>query len=160
MNRFPNPLQVELQGNRKTWRLLAPFSYLDPDVGEVTVPVAAETDFASVRPLRTFGAAIVLLGLLLGLLVPWAGAALAALGLGALLLYAAVVTYGQEAAAIHDYLYASGLIARAICDRVFYNALRSSGHARWRAWLMWAGVRLGGFRRYGSYRWRDVGGAH
>ncbi|WP_108095988.1 DUF1353 domain-containing protein [Pseudomonas sp. GV071] len=148
MNRFPNSLQVELQGNRRTWRLLALFSYLAPGFGAITVPPDFETDFASVRPVRTAGVFAVLIGLVLTLFVPWVGSLLAAFGLAALLLYAAVVSYGQEAAVIHDYLYATGLLPRLLADRVFRDALRSSGHARWRAGLMWAGVRLGGRSRF------------
>ncbi|WP_249186865.1 DUF1353 domain-containing protein [Pseudomonas sp. KB-10] len=35
-------------------------------------------------------------------------------------------------------------MSRADADRVFHEALRSSGIARWRAWLMWVGVRASG----------------
>jgi hypothetical protein len=150
MNRFPNSLQVELQGNRRTWRLLALFSYLAPGLGAIAVPPDFETDFASVRPVRTAGVFAVLLGLVLTLFLPWVGSLLAAFGLAALLLYAAVVAYGQEAAVIHDYLYATGLVSRRLADSVFQDALRSSGHARWRSSLMWLGVRLGGRSRYRS----------
>ena len=116
MNRFPNPLQAELQPDRKTWRLLALFSYLDPDHGLVEVPAGFETDFASVPR--------------------WP------------LTFALLGSYGHAAAVIHDWLYTTGQLSRADADRVFLNALRSSGIARWRAWLMWAGVRIGGAKRY------------
>jgi len=39
-------------------------------------------------------------------------------------------------------------VSRADADRVFHEALRSSGIARRRAWLMWGGVRAGGAGRY------------
>ena len=116
MNRFPNPLQAELLPDRKTWRLLAPFSYLDPDHGRIEVPADFETDFASVPR--------------------WP------------LTFALLGQYGHAAAVIHDWLYRAGTLSRADADRVFLNALRSSGIARWRAWLMWAGVRLGGASRF------------
>lgn len=156
MKRFPMPLQVE-QTDDGTWRLLAPFLYQDPDQGLVQVPGRFDTDFASVRPLRNL--AVILLGVSLavgglGLFLDWPilamlGAILGAFGFGALLLYAAVVGYGNGPAVIHDYLYGTANLSRRECDEVFYNALRSSGIARWRAWLMWAGVRLGGHWRYG-----------
>lgn len=115
MDRFPHPLKVELL-DRKRWRLLAPFSYLDPDHGRIDIPKGAVTDFASVpRWPLTF--------LLLG-------------------------QYGHAAAALHDYLYETGKLSRKAADRVFLNALRSSGHARWRSWLMYAGVRIGAASRY------------
>lgn len=116
MNRFPNPLQAELLPDRKTWRLLAPFSYLDPDHGLIEVPAGFETDFASVPR--------------------WP------------LMFALLGQYGHAAAVLHDRLYSTGQLSRADADRVFLNALRSSGIARWRAWLMWAGVRIGGANRY------------
>ena len=58
------------------------------------------------------------------------------------------VGYGHAAATIHDRLYATGELSRYWSDRVFYHALRASGVARWRARLMYAGVRIGGHWRY------------
>lgn len=116
MNRFQRPLQVELQSDRKTWSLLASFSYLDPDHGMIEVPAGFETDFASVPRLP--------------------------------LTFALLGQYGHAAAVLHDWLYRAGTLNRADADRVFLNALRSSGIARWRSWLMWAGVRIGGASRY------------
>jgi hypothetical protein len=116
MDRFPRPLKVELLPDRKRWRLLAPFSYLDPEHGLIDVPAGSVTDFASVpRWPLTF--------MLLG-------------------------QYGHAAAVLHDHLYATGKLPRKAADQVFLNALRSSGIARWRAWLMYAGVRVGGASRY------------
>ena len=120
MDRFLLPLQVELLTDRKTWRLLAPFSYADPDFGEIYVPAEFETDFASVPRLPV--------------------------------VFELVGAYGHAAATLHDWLYRRGSLKRAEADRVFYNALRSSGIARWRAWLMYGGVRLGGFGAYPTKR--------
>ncbi len=58
--------------------------------------------------------------------------------------------YGHAAAVLHDWLYRTGTLPRRQADRVFFNALRSSGIARWRAWLMWGGVRIGGASHYGA----------
>ncbi len=116
MKRFPNPLIVELLEDRKTWRLVAPFSYLDPQHGLIEVPSGFETDFASVPRLP--------------------------------LTFALLGAYGHAAAALHDWLYESGEMTRADADEVFKNALRSSGIARWRTWLMFYGVRLFGSERY------------
>jgi hypothetical protein len=116
MDRFPLKLQVELQHDRSTWRLLSAFSYLDPDCGPIDVPAGFETDFASVPRLP--------------------------------LTYALLGAYGHAAAVLHDHIYTTGALPRLDADRVFRNALRSSGIARWRAWIMWAGVRAGGASRY------------
>ncbi|HCJ29399.1 MAG TPA: hypothetical protein DHV63_08910 [Pseudomonas sp.] len=149
MNRFTNPLQAELQPDRKTWRLLAPFSYLDPDHGLIEVPTGFTTDFASIRIVRTL--AVIGLGLSLLLsLSPWAWLSYAAyvVGLACLALYAAVAGYGHGPAAIHDWIYKTGMLPRGNGDHVIFNALRSEGVARWRAWIFWTGVRIGGSRRY------------
>lgn len=163
MKRFPMPLQVELTQDGSGGTTLAGFMYQDPDWGLVQVPAGFDTDFASVRPLRTMSLAALLLSLAIGALgvtsgwLGWVvlggvlatlGGSLGALGFGVLLLYAAVVGYGNGPAVIHDWLYSTGGLSRKASDEVFYNALRSSRTARWRAWLMWAGVRIGGHSRY------------
>lgn len=51
----------------------------------------------------------------------------------------------HEAAVIHDYIYAHKLLTRSQADAVFKEAMGVSGEPGWRAWLMWAGVRLGGW---------------
>lgn len=142
------PLQVRLLGDGATWRLLSAFLYWDACCGEVVVPVDFETDFASVQPLRTMAVALLALSLLVGWFLPPLGALLGTVGFGVLALYASVVGYGNAAAAIHDRLYFTAELSRKAADRVFFNALRSSGVARWRAWLMYTGVRLGGYWRY------------
>lgn len=149
MGKFPERLLVHLPViDGQHARLLAGFMFQDPDYGLVQVPGGFETDFASVKPLRSIAVALIALSLLTGLLWPTAGAAIGALGFYALVLYASVAGYGSAAATIHDRLYATAELSRKAADAVFLNALRASGVARWRAWLMWAGVRLGGHWRY------------
>lgn len=53
--------------------------------------------------------------------------------------------YGFPAAVIHDYLYDNSGMNRKTADKVFYRALRACGVARWRAGLMYAGVRCFGW---------------
>jgi hypothetical protein len=55
---------------------------------------------------------------------------------------------GHEAAVVHDWLYTSHEVDRATADAVFREALRADGDPAWRAWLMWAGVRVGGAGPY------------
>lgn len=149
MDRFPLPLNVQLQKSGETGQLLAKFIYWDADYAEVVVPAGFETDFASVRPLRTIAVVMLFASLMVGWFLPPLGALLGAVGFGVLALYASVVGYGQAAATIHDFLYTTRELSRKAADHVFYNALRSSGIARWRAWVMWCGVRLGGHWRFG-----------
>ena len=54
-----------------------------------------------------------------------------------------------KAAVVHDWLYRQGTTTRKQADNVFHEALRASGVSRVGAWLMWAGVRLGG-----GWAWR------
>lgn len=148
MSRFPVPLHVQQERGGRHWRLLVDFQYLDPNHGVIQAPAGFVTDFASVRPVRTIAIILLLSSLVLGWFIPEAGASLGTAGFYALVLYASVVGYGNSAATIHDHLYHSSQLSRADSDKVFYNALRSSGVARWRAWLMYAGVRIGGHWRY------------
>lgn len=62
--------------------------------------------------------------------------------------YALMVTYGNRACTVHDYLYSQGQLTRRECDDLFYRALRADGVAKWRAALFWAGVRIGGAGHY------------
>lgn len=144
---------------RGRWQVLGGLVFHDPMHGLLQVPAGAETDLATVRPLRTAALAGLVLGALLALLAglasPLASTLLAlalaahALGALALLLYATVVGYGDRAAALHDWLYRARIMPRAPADAVFRRALRADGIARWRAALMWAGVRVGG-----GWAWR------
>jgi hypothetical protein len=59
-----------------------------------------------------------------------------------------------HAAILHDALYASGSTTRADADRLFWEALRASGEGVVGAWLLWAGVRIGGW-----WAWRRTGGS-
>lgn len=51
----------------------------------------------------------------------------------------------HEAAVIHDYLYQKKTVTRELADKVFLEAAQVSGEPGWKSWLMWAGVRLGGW---------------
>lgn len=55
---------------------------------------------------------------------------------------------GDEAAVVHDYLYATGLVPRKVADEVYAEALKACGVPAWRRGPMWAAVRLFGARRY------------
>lgn len=49
---------------------------------------------------------------------------------------------------VHDKLYDTGLVSRALADTVFREALLVSGVLRWRAWAAWAAVRAAGWQFY------------
>jgi len=52
----------------------------------------------------------------------------------------------RDAAVIHDAAYKRRARSRAVCDRVFYEALRASGVPRWKAVLFYWAVRIFGER--------------
>lgn len=112
------------------YELLRDFGYVDEVQGLILVPKGFKTNFASIEGLRVA-------------LFP---------------IYAALANYGDRAATIHDYLYSGYPIVKADgseffptrkeADDVFYRALRAEGIARWRAWMFWSGVRIGGEKYY------------
>ena len=104
MSRFQEPLRVELAINGGDARLLSSFTYRDQEHGTISVPAEFETDFASVKPLRTIGWALLVLSLVVGWFWPKVGACIGSLGFGALALYAGVVGYGDAAAVIHAHV--------------------------------------------------------
>jgi hypothetical protein len=59
---------------------------------------------------------------------------------------------GHAAAVIHDCLYTTHVTTRAVADDVLHEALLVLGVPRHKAWMMWAGVRIGG-----AGAWRAAG---
>lgn len=120
MSKFLNTLKTEQDGK---WdrTLLADLSLHDDDHGLITVPAGFRTDFASIQFLHNIFLFV---------------------------LYALLAGYGNYAATVHDWLYTTGPLTRKQADAVLYRGLRAEGVARWRAWLFWAGVRIGGGKRY------------
>ncbi|MBP5971025.1 DUF1353 domain-containing protein [Pseudomonas iridis] len=56
----------------------------------------------------------------------------------------------REAGVIHDWLYCQNQIPRVVADALFYEMLLALGADQRRAALMYAGLRLGGGRRYAA----------
>lgn len=64
-----------------------------------------------------------------------------------LLVVRRIVTDQMNAAAVvHDQLYGTAAVPRLLADEVFYEAMRVSGVAAWRALAAWAAVRVFGGR--------------
>ena len=123
MSRFTTTLKTE-QTDRRTYTLLDDLVLADDDERVITVPVGFTTDFASVKVLHNAFLFV---------------------------LFALVSGYGNYAATVHDWLYENGELSRKEADAVLYRALRAEGVARWRAWLMYVGVRLGGAKQYTAH---------
>lgn len=120
VSKFLNTLKTE-QDSKWERTLLDELLLQDDEHGVITVPAGFRTDFASIRFLHN-----ILL----------------------FVLYALLAGYGNYAATVHDWLYTTGPLTRKQADAVLYRGLRAEGIARWRAWLFWAGVRIGGGKRY------------
>lgn len=120
MCRFITTLKTEQVG-KWTHILLADLVLADDEQGVITVPAGFTTDFASIKVLHNAFLFV---------------------------LFALVSGYGNYAATVHDWLYTTGEVNRKEADAVLYRALRAEGVARWRAWLFWAGVRIGGAKQY------------
>lgn len=126
MSKFLSTLKTEQIG-KWNHNLLNTLVLEDEKVGVVMVPVGFKTDFASIRILHNIFLFV---------------------------LYSLVAGYGNYSATVHDYLYAETKLPRDVCDGVLYRALRAEGIAKWRAWLFWAGVRVGGQKAYMKHRQR------
>ncbi|MBA5956229.1 DUF1353 domain-containing protein [Pseudomonas lactis] len=122
MSRFTTTLKTE-QTDRRTHTLLADLVLADDDERTIIVPSGFTTDFASIKVLHNAFLFV---------------------------LFALVSGYGNYAATVHDFLYSEGQVSRKEADAVLYRALRAEGVARWRAYLFWLGVRIGGAKQYNS----------
>ncbi|WP_268797502.1 DUF1353 domain-containing protein [Pseudomonas huanghezhanensis] len=120
MSRFTTTLKTEQIG-RRMHTLLDDLVLADDDLKVITVPSGFTTDFASIKVLHNVFLFV---------------------------LFALVSGYGNYAATVHDWLYTTGQVSRKDADAILYRALRAEGVARWRAWLFWAGVRIGAAKNY------------
>ena len=122
MSRFVTTLKTD-QTDRRTYKLLDDLVLADDDQRTIVVPTGFVTDFASIQVLHNAFLFV---------------------------LFALVSGYGNYAATVHDFLYSEGQVSRKEADAVLYRALRAEGVARWRAYLFWLGVRIGGAKQYNS----------
>jgi hypothetical protein len=120
MSRFVTTLKTEQIG-KWAHTLLDDLVLADEEQRTIIVPAGFITDFASIQVLHNAFLFV---------------------------LFALVAGYGNYAATVHDWLYLGGQVSRKEADAVLYRALRAEGVARWRAWLFWAGVRIGGAKHF------------
>ena len=119
MSKFLTPLRVEevddnSNDGRGTWRLIDPLVY-QSDVAGITITAPADL-------LTDFAS------------VPRFPP----------ITFALCGDLGHPAATIHDTLYTSQQLPRAMADSVLYEALIVCGVPAWKARLMWAAVRFAG----------------
>ena len=144
---FTSPLWVTpLPGGRR-WKLLRSFSY---HIGSkksrhiIKVPKGFITDFASTDVLQGVAVTLILIyAIFMRILPDWAGYIFLLIILLAIL----ITPYGKQGkgAVLHDYLYHTRQVSRAMSDLIFYEAMKVGGTGKWKARLMYLGVRLFGF---------------
>lgn len=64
----------------------------------------------------------------------------------------------HEPAVVHDYLYATCEVPRDMADAVLLEAMEVVGVPAWRRWVIYAGVRVGGWQFYGKRKQAPEGG--
>lgn len=57
---------------------------------------------------------------------------------------------GHFSAIVHDWLYSTQMFERRVCDQVFKEALEAEGLNKFEIWMMFAGVRIGGWVGWGA----------
>lgn len=142
--------------NRWQVRLEEDLQWYHPLFGTRTVNAGFVSDLASIRILRTICVSVFLAATALAYLADalnfhdtWLSQTLYVAGVVVLALYAILAGYGMRAAILHDWEYTYQYYNRKQCDSLFYYALRSGdGVARWRAFIFWVGVRIGGWRAW------------
>lgn len=141
---------VTRQISRWEFELLESLAFDDPIHGQLTVPVGFVCDLASIRILREI-CRWASIAAVIGALFAWGWVTNLCwlVAVGTLALYSLVAGYGMRAAILHDWLYTVGWFTRSQSDAIYGRALRTGdGTARWRVLLFWAGVRVGGAKRY------------
>lgn len=58
----------------------------------------------------------------------------------------------HEAAVVHDFAYSRQNISRSLADAVFREAMQVTGEPGWKSWLMWVGVRMGGWIAWDNHQ--------
>ena len=61
----------------------------------------------------------------------------------------------DRAACLHDFLYATRMFDRKKCDEIFYEAMKFDKVAKWKAWAIFAGVRVFGAKAYTNHKALD-----
>ena len=69
-----------------------------------------------------------------------------------ILLWLLVGGDAPASAIVHDWLYKTGILTRSQADSIFYDLIQLEGYSAVKAWLMWAGVRSGGWISWRKYR--------
>lgn len=146
-NRFLNRLHVEAMGGSRA-RLSAPLHYVTSKGEMIVVPRGFETDYASTPPLARFGAIFALTFQYLSRFHPFLYV------LEAFALWVCFVAEwlenrdSDEAACVHDYLYATRNKFRWQADWILFEALEAQGaplNPPWKRLLFYVNVRLFGF---------------
>lgn len=131
---FLNPL-ILADWNGTVWQVATSFTYVIDDSTEVIVPAGFPTDMASVPQI------------VWNIFPPQGGS---------------WANYGQ-AAVLHDYLYRCATIynyktktnitiVQKQADDILFQAMKELNVPSWVCYIIWSGVRIGGFVAWNKYR--------
>ncbi len=68
------------------------------------------------------------------------------------IVYAMLGGTAHQPAVVHDWLYYSALVSRAVADKVLLEAMVVIGIPFWRRWPIYVGVRVGGWHAWNDHR--------
>ncbi len=153
MSSFTSELIVSPISGRK-WKLKRSFKYrvgsqYSKDV--ISVPAGFVTDFASTDILQWVAVILTVIYAGLSWFFPipvWLGTVFLIIILAGLL----ITPYGKpgKAAVLHDYLYHTKQVSRAMADLILFEAMLVNKTKPWKAWLIYEGVKLGGWLAWKS----------
>lgn len=156
--RFLTPLKSTPLGDGRNSVLDFPLVFRDADRTEIEAPTDFVTDFASIPPLP--GIAAVVIAITHALIVRGLGLVVC-VPLFWFAVFVCLVSYGllydarlEAPAVIHDYLFR--VVHRGKwwgwikANGVLWRAMKANGYPRFYAWLVFAGVTLGG-----GFCWRQ-----
>lgn len=129
MSKFTTPLVVEAQDDGKTWKLAQEFDYNMGDEGGVQIDVPQGFVTDFASVPQIFW----------NVLPPWGA-------------------YGK-AAVLHDWLYHEQTYTRAKTDKIFLEAMTVLGVSALRKYVIYAGVRLGGWKAWNEHAKENKGAA-
>lgn len=119
MSSFTTPLIVEAQDDGCTWKLIQPFEY------EIGVLGSGAKILVPAGFVTDFASVPQIFW---NILPPWG-------------------QYGK-AAVLHDFLYKTQPVTRALCDSIFLEAMYSLSVPYWKRIAIYLGVRLGGMKAW------------
>ncbi len=140
--------------NGPVWQVLSPIQFISKRYKMfISVPTGFYTDFASIPPLSKIAVVVFALAWLIGqisvsMYVP-------VLCVKVFALFVAYIAYDlcndnrlDAPATVHDWLYSVQIYPRSMCDGILLEAMLANGVEKWKAYVVWLNVRMGGWHAW------------